>query len=277
MPRLCPNLFHQFTELDIRDRFPAAAALGFDAVEWHFPHQLPKSDLKRLLDDNGLRFVYGVIPVDWTKGEFGLGGQPGREEEFRRAADKGLDYAAHCNFWSLQIGHGALPGGEHRQRCIETLARNLQYVCDQAKGTDLRIVIEPVATARFNIPFVLSTMEHGAQVLRLVGQDRLRLVFDTYHLRMQEQADLTAILHAYWPLIGHVQIGNAPTRNEPGVGEIDLCWLIDQVEAKGYDGWIGLEYDPSIDTWASLRWASRYGYPIRGRDEMSPQAPAGRA
>ena len=268
MPRLCPNLYHLFTELDIRDRFRAAAELGFDAGEWHFPHQLPKEDLKQLLDANGLRFIYGVVPVDWTRGEYGLAGQPGREAEFRRAADDGLAYAAHCNFWSLQVGHGALPKGVERQRCIETLAENLAYVCGQARGTDLRIVIEPVTTARFNIPFVLSTMEHGAQVLRMIGDERLKLVYDTYHLRMEEKGDLTAILHAYWPLIGHVQIGNAPTRNEPGVGEIDLCWILDQIEKKGYEGWVGLEYDPSIDTWSSLQWAARYGYQIQRRDEI---------
>jgi 2-dehydrotetronate isomerase len=266
MPRLCPNLYHQFTEIDIRERFVAAAELGFEGVEWHFPHQLPKQELKRVLDDNGLRFIYGVVPVDWTKGEFGLGGQPGREEDFRRAADEGLAYAALCNFWSLQVGHGSLPKGVERQRCIETFARNLQYVCEQAKGTDLRIVIEPVTTARFNIPFVLSTMEQGAQVLRLVNDPRLQLVYDTYHLRMEEHGALSTILEAYWPLIGHVQIGNAPTRNEPGVGEVDLLYLIDQVDARGYNGWIGLEYDPSIDTWQSLMWAKRYGYDIRPRN-----------
>ncbi len=265
MARFCPNLYHQFTELDIRDRFSAAARLGFDAVEWHFPHQLPKTELKTLLRDNGLRFIYGVVPVDWTKGEYGLGGQPGREEEFRRAADIGLDYASHCDFWSLQVGHGGLPKGVERQKCIETFARNVGYVCEQARGTDLKVVIEPVTTARFNLPFVLSTMEQGAQVLRLVDDDRLRLVYDTYHLRMEETGTLSGILDAYWPVIGHVQIGNAPTRNEPGVGEVDLHYIVEQLDARGYDGWIGLEYDPSRDTWSSLMWASRYGYPIRPR------------
>jgi hydroxypyruvate isomerase len=267
MARFCPNLYHLFTELDIRERFRAAAELGFDAVEWHFPHQLPKGELRTLLRDNGLRFVYGVVPVDWTKGDYGLAGQPGREDEFRRAADLGLEYAAHCDFWSLQVGHGSLPRGMERQRCIETVAENLDYICTQAAGTDLKIVIEPVTTARFNLPFVLSTMEHGAQVLRMVNDERLKLVFDTYHLRMEERGPLSTILDAYWPEIGHVQICNSPTHFEPGVGEVDLHYIIERIDAKGYDGWIGLEYDPSSgDSWASLAWLERYGYPIHPRN-----------
>jgi hydroxypyruvate isomerase len=67
-------------------------------------------------------------------------------------------------------------------------------------------------------------------------------------------------------VIGHVQICNSPTHCEPGVGEVDLHYVIERVDAKGYAGWIGLEYDPSSgDTWASLAWATRYGYPIRPR------------
>jgi 2-dehydrotetronate isomerase len=265
MARFCPNLYHQFTEFPLRQRFAAARALGFDAVEYHFPHELPKEELRLLLSDNGLRFVYGVIPVDWSKGEYGLGGQPGREEEFRRAADLGLEYASHCGFWSIQIGHGRLHAGSERARAMDTLARNLAYVCEQAKGRDLWIVIEPVTTARFGFPFVLSTMEQGAEVLRAVSQPKVKLVYDTYHLRMEESGSLVAILDAYWPMIGHVQIGNAPTRNEPGVGEIDLHYIVDRVDAKGYRGWIGLEYDPSLDTWSSLQWANRYGYDIDQR------------
>jgi hydroxypyruvate isomerase len=67
-------------------------------------------------------------------------------------------------------------------------------------------------------------------------------------------------------MIGHVQIGNAPTRNEPGVGEVDLHYLIGQIDTKGYRGWMGLEYDPSRDTWSSLQWANRYGYEIGSRN-----------
>jgi len=47
-----------------RNRFATAATLRFDAVECHFPHQLPKEELHTLLRDNGLRFIYGVVPVD---------------------------------------------------------------------------------------------------------------------------------------------------------------------------------------------------------------------
>ena len=62
MARFAPNLYHLFVELPARKRFAAAAKAGFDAVEWHFPYELSKDELKSLLDDNGLTFTYGVVP-----------------------------------------------------------------------------------------------------------------------------------------------------------------------------------------------------------------------
>jgi hydroxypyruvate isomerase len=265
MIRLAPNLYHQFLELPVRQRFAAAAKAGFDAIEWHFPYELPKSELKALLNDNGLKFTYAVVPVDWTKKDFGLGGQPGREDEFRRAADIALDYALNVPIGAINVGHGGLPFKVERQRCVETYARNLQYVCDQAKGSALIAAVEPVTTASFNVPFVLRTMEQAAEVARLVQRENMRLVYDTYHLRMEETGTLASILDRYWPLIGHVQFGNAPTRNEPGVGEIDFDYIAECLEKKGFKGWVGLEYNPSKDTWSSLSWANRYGYKIDPR------------
>jgi hydroxypyruvate isomerase len=267
MARFAPNFHHQFLELPVRERFPAAAKLGFDAVEWHFPYELSKSELKSLLDDNGLKFTYGVVPANWSKKEFGIGGLPGREDEFRRAADIALDYALHVPFGALNVGHGQIPVGVERQRCVETYVRNLQYVCDQAKGSGLIVAVEPVTTGSHGASNVrvLRTMEQAEEVVRLVNRESVKLVYDTYHLRMEESGTLSGILEKYWPLIGHVQFGNAPTRNEPGIGEIDFDWIVQLVDKKGYKGWIGLEYNPSKDTWSSLSWVNRYGYHIDPR------------
>ena len=48
---------------------------------------------------------------------------------------------------------------------------------------------------------------------------------------------------------------------------LDLDFLIREIDSLGYDKWIGLEFDPSLDSWSSLLWARRYGYPVRPREE----------
>jgi hydroxypyruvate isomerase len=66
----------------------------------------------------------------------------------------------------------------------------------------------------------------------------------------------------FWPYIGYVQIGNPPNRNEPGVGELDLLWIVQRALEKGYQGAIGMELDPSKDTWSSLLWMNQFGYNV---------------
>jgi hydroxypyruvate isomerase len=75
-----------------------------------------------------------------------------------------------------------------------------------------------------------------------------------------EEGSLLEHLELALPYTGHMQIGNAPGRNEPGVGEIHFPYLFEQIERLGWQGWIGCEYVPAGDTWSSLAWAAPFGY-----------------
>jgi hydroxypyruvate isomerase len=264
MIRFAPNLTFLFTELPERERVAAAKAQGFDAVEWIFPYALPKDEVAKILSDSGVTNVYGVLPADWDNENYGWAGRPGAQDDFRRAAETGIAYAMAGGFQTLQVGHGLIPDGRERAECIDTVVENLAWICAQTKGLPFPIVIEPVTTHRRGKPFVLSTMAQAADVMDRVGADNLALVYDTYHLRLEEPGALTAHFDLYKERIGYAQIGNVPGRHEPGTGEIDLDHIIAYIRDAGYDGVIGLEYDPSPgkDTWGSLAWLKRYGYRV---------------
>ena len=259
--RFSPNLHHLFKELPPHRRLEAVRKCGCNEVEWHMPFALSKEELKQQLDDLGLEFIYFVVPVDWDKGVWGLGAQPGKEQEFRRAASIALEYAALCDIYSINVGAGPVPKGESKERCIDTYVKNLIWMSEQATGLRLKLLLEGVAAER--VPdWAMQTMAEANAIRRATGQDRVQLVFDTYQLRWQEQGPLTPIMDAYWEHIGHIQIGNTPKRFEPGVGEMDLLWLVERAYAKGWQGCVGLEHDPSMDSWSSLMWMNKYGYTV---------------
>ena len=54
MPRFAANLSMMYTEHDFLDRFAAASADGFQAVEYLFPYAYDAAELRRRLDDHGL-------------------------------------------------------------------------------------------------------------------------------------------------------------------------------------------------------------------------------
>jgi hydroxypyruvate isomerase len=61
-------------------------------------------------------------------------------------------------------------------------------------------------------------------------------------------------------VVGHVQISGVPGRHEPDESqEINFPRVFAELDALGYDGWIGCEYRPRGETVAGLGWAAPYG------------------
>src|SRR6476620_6224886 len=95
MPRFAANLAYLFTERPLIERFAAAAAAGFRAVELQLPYDHAPSAVKAELERHGLT-VLGVntAPGRSAAGEFGVAAVPGREQEFAAVFKQALDYIA---------------------------------------------------------------------------------------------------------------------------------------------------------------------------------------
>ncbi len=116
------------------------------------------------------------------------------------------------------------------------------------------MLVEPVSGAK---PYPLRTAADALAVVERVrregGVENVALLSDLYHLATNGD-DLPAVVATCTPRIGHVQIADAPGRNEPGTGTLDLDGLLAGLEAGGYSGWVGLEYKPSGASADSFEW-----------------------
>ena len=63
-------------------------------------------------------------------------------------------------------------------------------------------------------------------------------------------------LDRHWPHVGHVQIASVPRRHEPDEGEVAFAAILDDLTARGYQGFVGAEYNPRGSTLAGLGWAA---------------------
>ena len=87
MPRFAANLSMLYPEHDFLDRFAAAAADGFEAVEYLFPYDYSAQELKQRLSDNGLvQALFNAPPGDWAAGERGIATLPAAKLSFARAS-----------------------------------------------------------------------------------------------------------------------------------------------------------------------------------------------
>ena len=104
MPKFAANLTMLFNELPFMDRFAAARAAGFVAVEYLFPYAYDKHALAQALKTHGLRQVlHNLPPGDWDGGERGIACHPNRVDEFRAGVQRGIDYATALGCPQLRL------------------------------------------------------------------------------------------------------------------------------------------------------------------------------
>ena len=49
---------------------------------------------------------------------------------------------------------------------------------------------------------------------------------------------------------------------EPDFGEVNYAYVLEQLDATGYSGWVGCEYRPKAGTREGLGWARPYGITV---------------
>ena len=134
--------------------------------------------------------------------------------------------------------------------------QNLGLAAGAADQIGAGVLVEPVSGPK---PYPLRTAADAVAVVEAVRQDghaNVGFLCDLFHLANNGD-DLDVAIAAHTDVTAHVQIADCPGRGEPGTGHLELERLIDELEQRGYTGWVGLEYKPTTDTGNSLTWLPR--------------------
>ena len=257
MSRFSANLGFLFADLPFLDRFAAAAAAGFRAVEYMAPyHHAPHEIASRLADLGLTQALFNLPAGDWEAGERGMAILPDRVGDFRDSVARALDYAEALGCKRLNCLAGIAPPNADRRTFEATLIDNLAFAAEVAAKRGVKLLIEPINTR--DIPgFFVSRSDEALRLIERVGSTNLWLQADIYHMQIME-GDLARRLEAAMPRIAHIQIADNPGRSEPGTGEINYGFLLPLIDRLGYDGWIGCEYRPATTLDAALAWMRPY-------------------
>lgn len=149
------------------------------------------------------------------------------------------------------------PTEEHR----ETFITNLKYAVTQLELAGITGVIEPIN--KYSLPgYFLNDYKFAVDTIKVVGSDNLKLMVDVFHMQMIS-GNISNNLKDFSSYIGHVQIAQAPNRNEPCTdGELDYRFILNQLQLISYDDFIGLEYKPLTNTVDGLKWIKEFGYEL---------------
>lgn len=229
MPRFSANLTFLFNELPFLERFAAARAARFDAVEYVCLYDHPPEVLAAPLKAHGLKQVLLNIPHgDWGKGERGIAILPERVDEFRASIDETIRYCTALDCGAVNCLAGIVPAGADPAMLRSTFIDNLRTAAPRLEAAGIRLLIEPINTR--DIPgFYLTGTRQAAEIIAEAGVSNLYIQHDLYHMQVME-GDLARTLQTHLPLIGHVQVADNPGRHEPGTGEINYPFLLRRLD-----------------------------------------------
>ena len=251
MPRFSANISMMFREAPFPDRFAAAAAAGFSAVDIQFPYGFPAAQLARRARDANVSIVLINAPGgDQSRREPGIACRPERREEFREGIEMACEYAQvlQCSRVNILAGRA----GSDLEADQATLLDNLAYGSDMLARINARALLEPLNAV--DAPgYIIPTTADAVACIGKVRRENLKLQFDIYHRHVSEGNVIDALTE-YATVIGHIQFADAPGRHQPGTGAINFSDIFDKIDENGYSGWVGAEYIPTHDTVDSLDW-----------------------
>ncbi|XP_043554861.1 putative hydroxypyruvate isomerase isoform X2 [Chiloscyllium plagiosum] len=258
------NLSWLFLELDnLSERVEAAARAGFKAVEVAWPYDTEATELKKVLERNGMEIVLiNTPPGNKAKGELGLGALPMQQVEFRTGLELAVKYAKTVGCKQIHLMAGRVPVDLDRTSVAKametTFIENLKYAADILSKEEMQGLIEPINSRITDPRYFLNTPHQAEKILQQVDRPNLKLQLDLFHCQIMD-GNLTQNVSNYFSRIGHVQIAQAPNRNEPdSPGEINYSYIFSLLEKLGYQGYIGCEYSPKGSTFNGLGWLKSY-------------------
>jgi len=252
--RFCANVSILFKDAPFLERFERAAAAGFDAVEFWWPAGEALDEVASATADAGLQVaLFNFDAGEMPKGDRGLLSDPERFGRFRENVPVALELAERLGCRRLNALVGLERSRHERDAQLDLAAENVRFAADQAAPLGIDITIEAVNTFE-NGPYLVPTTQQAAAFIDRVERPNVKLQYDAYHMQRME-GNLVATIERHLPRIAHIQIADSPGRGEPGTGEINYPFVLDAIDRLGYDGWIGLEYNPTTATTEeSLAW-----------------------
>ena len=252
--KFCVNVSILFKEEPFLERFGKAKEAGFSAVEFWWPGGEDLGEVERAIKEADLSVaLFNFYAGDMPAGDRGLISDPERQDQFRDNVPVALELAGRLGCERLNVLAGHEGPGMSREERLNLARENVAWAAERAAQHGVGVVVEAVNTFE-NGPYLLYTTKDAVEFVESVGRENVRIQHDFYHMQRME-GNLVANLWEYAANIGHVQVADSPGRGEPGTGEIHYPYVFGALEEVGYDGYVGLEYNPTTErTEDSFAW-----------------------
>lgn len=131
----------------------------------------------------------------------------------------------------------------------------LQKVAPMAERLGVTLHLELLNSKVDHPGYMGDRTEWLAAILRKLGSPRVKMLYDIYHMQVQE-GDVIATIRKHHELIGHYHTAGVPGRHElDDRQELNYPAIVRAIRETGYDGFFVHEFVPTGEPMAALRAA----------------------
>lgn len=138
---------------------------------------------------------------------------------------------------------------------LENCVRGLKRLMPIAEKHKVSVVVELLNSKVNHKDYMADHTVWGVELCKRVGSERLKLLYDIYHMQIME-GDIIRTIQTYHSYFAHYHTGGNPGRNEiDDTQELYYPAIMKAIVATGFKGFVGQEFVPRRDPLTSLRQA----------------------
>ncbi len=170
---------------------------------------------------------------------------PGKRETALAGVKETIEVAKKFHCPNIIVTAGAARDVD-RTAAKASITAGLKEMAPLAEAAGVTLILEPISGEYF------VDSKEPFEIIDQVGSPNVKLLYDIFHYQIME-GNIVQTIRENIDKIGHFHAAGNPGRNEITSGELDYTYIFREIEKTGYQGYVGLEYLPTMDKEASVR------------------------
>ena len=177
-------------------------------------------------------------------------------EECIASLRKSID-ATSAAGWPNVITFSGFRRGISDEDGIKNMVEGLKKIAGHAELKKVTLCLE-MLNSRVDVEmkghpdYFCDSIERSIEVIKQVGSERVKLLFDIYHVQIMH-GDVIARIRKHHPYIAHYHTAGVPGRAEiDNSQELNYPAIMKAIVETGYKGHVGQEFIPTRDKVAAL-------------------------
>jgi len=245
----CYGLFRP-EGMELAELFAAAAEIGYPATElWQPPDDL--AEIVAAARKAGLAVASMSGHMSLPDGLNKRSNHDRIESELRTNIDRAVDLGIP----GLICFSGNRQPHVSEREAIDAVADGLRRVAGYAEDKGVNLNVELLNSKVSHPGYQCDHTAWGVAVCEKVASERVRLLYDIYHMQIME-GDVIRTIRDNIRWIGHFHTAGVPDRRDlDDDQELHYAGICKAIAATGYDLYVGHEFNPRADKVEALRAA----------------------